>query len=605
MRLLLSLFILFSTFFTTLCFATSSANEQSCGSETLDKGVIDLRCWDTSSDVVLSGDWYIEYQALEEDITFKGYVNVPGHWREFDKPLPFLGKGIYRLKILLSQPTEGLALQLTQAHMARKVILVDERGTQRIIFDSGNTNKPERSLIKMRMPILHLPKLGRITTLLIHVNNSESIHGGIEIAPSLGSSIELIRKDQVLKHSTIAITTILAAFFAINLYLWWVRERSFAVLSIAAMALLISLRQMAISGILYEYFPALSSSFNSAVGWGTFFFGVIIGCYYFKATFPHLIPRWLTLFLYAVSLFGVALYIFQPLYIVQSYGAYYRPVVLVAILIYAGYLISGLRESSNELRVTVFSGTIFLLGFIADIFYFQVFEYYPTISITAIGMLIFVGTQTLVISKRYWQSIQQTAKLATELKVLNANLEEKVEERTKELAQKNEQLRTMSRTDPLTGLANRRAFDTVMRKEVRRGERNKKPLVLGMMDIDYFKSVNDDYGHDAGDIILKQIATILLDGLRAHDFSARWGGEEFCILLPETEAEEAMNVAERIRLMIENYDWMIGDKKLNITASFGLAQWQPGQNASVVFKEADKALYEAKEKGRNQVISFW
>jgi len=602
MRLLLLSALTFLTFFIG---TYSNANDTACVSEPVIKGIADLRCWDGKSNASLSGKWFFDYQALEGEITYQGLADVPGHWREFEPQLPFLGKGVYRIKLLLPEPAANLALQIKQTHMARKVLLFDERGSQTIIFDSGNTDRLSRSIIKMRAPILHLPKLGKISTLVIHVNNTESINGGIEDAPVLGLETELIRQDQVLKLSTMSISTILAAFFAINFYLWWVRERSYAVLALAGMALLISLRQMVISGIFYEYFPSFSSYFNATVGWGTFLVGLMTGIFYFRSTFPKLIPQWLAIFMYTISFIGVVMYLFWPLYIVQSYGAYYRPMILLSTILIIGFMINGLREPDYELRVTVFSGSIFLLGFVADTLYFHLFEYYPTISITALGMLIFVATQTLMMSRRYWNSIQQTARLATELKGLNTHLEEKVDERTKELASKNEQLITMSRTDPLTGLANRRAFDTMMRKEVRRGERNNKPLVLGMIDLDFFKSVNDNYGHDVGDIILKDTAKLLLDGLRAHDFPARWGGEEFSILLPETDAKEAVMVAERVRKMIENHKWTFGEETLKLTVSFGLAQWEPGRKPASVFKEADRALYEAKEKGRNQVVTFW
>jgi len=222
-----------------------------------------------------------------------------------------------------------------------------------------------------------------------------------------------------------------------------------------------------------------------------------------------------------------------------------------------------------------------------------------------IGMLFFLGAETLVISNKYWDSVQQSAKLSKELKVLNVKLEDKVMERTEELALKNELLETISRTDDLTGLANRRAFDAAVNKEIERGKRNNQSFVICIVDLDKFKKVNDDYGHDTGDIILKSIGKLLPTCLRDNDFPARWGGEEFSLLFPETDFEEAITVANRVRELITELEWRIGDRTLTITASFGLAMWRKGHNFNKVFKDADNALYKAKEQGRNRVVTAW
>ncbi len=239
-----------SILFILITFSSSFNVEASCLPKSFENGVADLRCWDGQSEVSLTGKWLLEYQAFEEDVNYKGFAEVPGHWREFKPALPYLGRGIYRIKLLLAQPIENLAIQLKQTHMARKLIIIDERGMQKVIFDSGNTDRLLTSNIKMRMPILHLPRLGKISTLILHVNNTTSIHGGIEKAPLLGPSIALFRSEQVLKYSTMAIITVLVAFFAINLYMWWVRERSFAVLALALMAFIVSIRQLVVSGII-------------------------------------------------------------------------------------------------------------------------------------------------------------------------------------------------------------------------------------------------------------------------------------------------------------------------------------------------------------------
>lgn len=359
------------------------------------------------------------------------------------------------------------------------------------------------------------------------------------------------------------------------------------------------------SGVLYDFFPNLTTLTDSTIGWATFFAPIIFGFNYFKTIYPNLIPRWLPVIVYIASIIGIIIFVFLPLYYVQMYGVYYRPIVLVAMLGLMGFLIYGLKNPNPELKYTVMSASLLIIIVALDVLSFIIFEYSSIFSVAAFGMVLFVGMQTVLISNRYLYSLQQAATLGKEMKVMNANLEIIVDERTAELAEKNQQLEQIARTDPLTGLANRRALDDVIQKEMARGLRSAKPMVVGLVDLDLFKEVNDTYGHDIGDKVLKDIAKILHDGLRAGDFAARWGGEEFCILFPETQADQALIIAERFRKIIADHIITEGDIKLTVTASIGLALWQPGREIDEIFKEADQALYASKEAGRNQVTASW
>ena len=152
--------------------------------------------------------------------------------------------------------------------------------------------------------------------------------------------------------------------------------------------------------------------------------------------------------------------------------------------------------------------------------------------------------------------------------------------------------------DHLTGLVNRRSFDYTLSVELERSRRYGSPLSLLLMDIDHFKAVNDEYGHSVGDQILTQIAWILSSHIRTTDTAARWGGEEFGILMPESDQAEAAAVAETLRRRIENFTFVNG---IRVTMSFGGAQWLKLGSKSLWFKRADRALYRAKKNGRNRV----
>jgi len=173
------------------------------------------------------------------------------------------------------------------------------------------------------------------------------------------------------------------------------------------------------------------------------------------------------------------------------------------------------------------------------------------------------------------------------------------------------QLRTIERLsmiDQLTNIPNRRSFDIRLNVEWKQAIREQTPISLLMMDLDKFKSFNDTYGHQRGDLALKKTAEILDKALRRPaDFTARWGGEEFIVLLPNTHLEGAVEVAEKIRADVEKTPILFPDgNEVSVTISIGVASLKPDKISSmdVFISNSDKALYLAKEAGRNRVMRF-
>ena len=163
--------------------------------------------------------------------------------------------------------------------------------------------------------------------------------------------------------------------------------------------------------------------------------------------------------------------------------------------------------------------------------------------------------------------------------------------------------------DALTNLNNRRQFETRLGQEISIAKRQSNPLCAMMIDIDFFKGVNDKYGHAAGDEVLRTVAGIIKDTLRESDIPARYGGEEFAVLLPFTKIEEAKIVGERLRKAVETalitiYQDTADEKNIKVTISMGLAQYDNQETGEVLFERADKALYEAKAGGRNKVCVY-
>jgi len=162
-------------------------------------------------------------------------------------------------------------------------------------------------------------------------------------------------------------------------------------------------------------------------------------------------------------------------------------------------------------------------------------------------------------------------------------------------------LRTQSETDSLTGLFNRRKLMSGLTEHFELFARYKTPTSVLIFDIDKFKGINDEYGHLAGDKVLKIIATVLRKRLRGSDFIARFGGEEFVLLLPATPPAVGAKLLETLRAAIEACPFHFKGERVTITVSMGLAAFRPGEHSDLVLKRADQALYRAKNAGRNRV----
>jgi two-component system cell cycle response regulator len=185
-------------------------------------------------------------------------------------------------------------------------------------------------------------------------------------------------------------------------------------------------------------------------------------------------------------------------------------------------------------------------------------------------------------------------------------LQESLEAREKELLSVNQQLLLMSQTDGLTGLDNRRHLTERIEEMFAHAKRLDEPFAVVMCDLDKFKSVNDTYGHQAGDEVLKQLAAILRDEARVVDRVGRYGGEEFMLLLPGTLCDAALTFTERVRKRIEGNTFTFPEGTTTRTASFGVAAWPHPriEQCDDLVRTADDALYVAKETGRNKVVCF-
>ena len=215
------------------------------------------------------------------------------------------------------------------------------------------------------------------------------------------------------------------------------------------------------------------------------------------------------------------------------------------------------------------------------------------------------------------ESLKQNQQTAEALKLSRAGLELRVQERTRELLELNSQLvheigerkraevalAKAASSDPLTGLLNRRAVIDHLEYQMVRYPRNGVPFALLLCDLDHFKLINDVHGHNAGDQVLKRVADRLRESVRAQDLVARWGGEEFLLLLPDTDLNGGLVVAEKLCKRVANSVYPVSDEQLHLTLSIGVTVYMHGRTLDDCIKSADDALYEAKHRGRNCVVA--
>ncbi|MFN7114528.1 MAG: GGDEF domain-containing protein [Alphaproteobacteria bacterium] len=190
----------------------------------------------------------------------------------------------------------------------------------------------------------------------------------------------------------------------------------------------------------------------------------------------------------------------------------------------------------------------------------------------------------------------------------NQELEVQLGNSSKQVTELRNNLDTVKKeamTDGLTGLLNRKAFDQQMLDCVSECEKEQTPMVLMLLDIDFFKKFNDTYGHQVGDQVLRLVARTLTDNVKGRDFAARYGGEEFAIILPDTPVSAGLRVAEILRKSVESKEVINKASNENmgrITLSIGVAEYTPGEPIVDLIERADKALYDAKRGGRNRVV---
>lgn len=274
-------------------------------------------------------------------------------------------------------------------------------------------------------------------------------------------------------------------------------------------------------------------------------------------------------------------------------------VLTIVILIFIA-LLNGLDQIKTGSGNSIFIANVIMCSAVILIrFPISLIVYSLPFSIFIIGLILFQNNTALLISNIINGSIFFIISIIISQIIYNSNFAQI--SKSIILEETNYKLDYLSTHDPLTGLSNRRNFEIEILKKLEIIYKNKEEAALVLADIDYFKNINDQFGHPVGDAVLQEVSMILLQNIRHADLAVRWGGEEFLLFFSNTSITEAYTVANKIRLAIEKKIITINDLSINVTASFGVSQLK-NNSFDDSYKLADKALYKAKAEGRNQVV---
>ena len=557
--------------------------------------------------VKLSDKWRVRAGApndnLEQFLSEGVWIDTefPDSWKETGFPASFF-ETTYHRELNSSEPVENVYLSPGYAHSSIRIWFRSDRDTFQKIFESIDEDGFNRKISGRQITeFVTLPPFTGVADLIVQVSNSKYENGGIRKAPTLGTLevLSLRQRYEWLIGALMAGAYLMLAIY--NVVFWRADRARIEYLGMSLGTITMVVRQLDTGRLLAAFAPDTSVDLNWMIGWSTFFIVNVAWSWVFLCLLREKHHRYLLLPFMAINAFGLIVLWGGGDLVAVKYGKLLRPLLIPLSLYCMLFLVKRISSNLHERRTLLFGIIFVLITVIFDVSLYELNVEFMEKRTSEFGFLVFVFCLTLDIGRQYSKALKQVRVLAEELLQTNAELENQVEERTKELSKANKRLEYLAQTDDLTGIANRRSFSQRLEEETKRQERYGNLVSLAILDIDHFKMVNDTYGHDFGDEVLKEVTAFVTARLRNTDFAARYGGEEFAIILPETSLTQAQNLLDRIRSELAQYKFMIKGQSITVTVSVGLAASTQEMTSDGFFKQADLALYEAKNAGRNRV----
>lgn len=610
-------------------------NQSSSPHPKAESGIIELRELQFENDIVkLDGEWEFYWNQLisPEEIDkgqITGYISVPSTWNKYITDKGILsgdGFATYRLSFITDK-NERLALKIPRLLTSYKLWVNGE-----LKASAGTVGKTKDIAAPQYLPqVAFFDARQGNNEIIIQLSNFYHRSGGILESINIGSEKQILD----LRYKNIAINILLFGCLiftgAYHLALFFYRRKNISALYFGIFCVLVGIRTLLVGECFLIYlFPRFSWQIAHKIQTLTYYLGIPLILMFFRSVFPTYFNACIRKMAQIICATFGALIILTPARIFTVVNPLYQTWTMIVILYIFIELIRLSIHKEKDSWFIIIGASVFLLTTINDIAFYNIWINDGELSrfrallrignFSSVGLLIFAFANSLLLAKIFSATLEREEMVTVELTEVNNNLDKIVLQRTEELVESNEkieqqkleleeanrQLQKLSLKDPLTKLWNRRKYDKTINLEWNRCQRHQKSIALLVLDIDYFKKYNDEYGHLAGDECLTKLGQTIRDSLfRVADIAARYGGEEFVVILPETEKEEAIRIANLIRQKIEALHILHAHSPVSsyVTVSIGVTSLVPNSNLSYedLFDFADKALYQAKDNGRNQV----
>jgi diguanylate cyclase (GGDEF)-like protein len=539
----------------------------------LDLSAVDLN---NSPPIPLDGEWQFYWQQFVLADSFESDINAP---HDLLKPTlgwekqQYLGQAIspngfatYRLRITIDPKAERLALSIPVMGTAYRLYV-----NQELVDAVGQVSRDKQSSIPEYAPkILAISALDGQLDMVLQVSNYELAWGGQWFPITLATADKQFQTQLKKMIRSITIAAIFFTIAVLSLFHFALRPTDLLPFMLALSCICLGLREVETSQILYIS-DAVTLGFNSSIriNFLTFYLAIPLFSGYFYLSYPQEFRFWPVTLICGISSVFIIGTLVTPTLIFSQYLVYFQYFAL-AVLVFGLYsiLLAAYRRRMGARLMAVGSLLLFILSINDILFSLRIIH---TGSMAGLGLLAFVLCQNYLTYVRFIHDSRQMKTLSVQ-----------------------------ANQDSLTLLLNRRGLMEAIKQNHVEQRQDSDFFSVMIIDFDHFKRLNDTLGHDAGDLVLAQGSEIMQNVIRKQDLAARWGGEEFVVILPNTDEKGAKILAEKLRIRLNND---LSDRlKHSVTASIGVAQSLEHENFAACLKRADQALYQAKERGRNRVV---
>lgn len=577
------------------------------------KGDIDLSKIALSDigSVPLAGNWAFYWQKLLTPNQISNgkneaiHIAVPHAWVRSTmdgQPLPKQGVATYHVNVMTDKKHRYLSLKIPAIGTAYR-LFIDEN----LVSQGGLVDGTPESAKPGYNPniIIFEPKSERFS-ITVQVSNHHYLWGGIWTAIRLGDTKNM---HQEQNQEILRTTFLLAIFLTValfNLIQFTLRTADPLPIIIALTCILLGLREIESGQVLHiAELTQWSFATNVRINFITFYASVPLIIAYFHISFWQEYNKKIMTAIYLICGSASLFVLVAPPKIFSESMPFFQLFTILAMPYVFWGLIQAVRNQRHGSRLLTL-GTLFLFALVLNDILYSL-DIVDTTLMVSFGLVAFILCQNYLTYIRFIDAGQQNELLSEtleernkELQNFSQSLEEKVEQRTDELAKANEKLDELAHKDLLTGLPNRRGMMIYVEESITQHRQRNTPFCLLIVDFDKFKNLNDTLGHEAGDKALSEGATLMRKVLRDQDHVARWGGEEFLILLPGTPLKGAKILAHKIKDNLkESLSKSIGIK---VSATIGVAAFEEMETLDSCLKRADEALYMGKEGGRDKVV---